>query len=98
MANQVCLCVQEPRDIIEITALQMTMLYGALKRNARMLRCVAIWVGATSQNHPPAGSAQWLHVLLHYLTDYQLENLLRPKSQVHSASPWLSWLALQVVQ
>ena len=75
-------CKQEPRDVIEVMALQADMLFEALKRDARMLRCVAVWLGTAARAHAPTSSAQWLHVLLHHLVDQQLHHIQEQASEV----------------
>ena len=67
---------------MEVLALQTDMLFEALKTESKLLRCVSVWLGTASQAHAPTGIGQWLHVLLHYLTDHQLSTLQHPDTPV----------------
>ena len=76
-------CLQEPRDVIEVMARQTDMLFAAIVRDERLLRCVRTWLGLGSPHHSSQNvGAQFIHVLLHFLADEQISALEQPKSKV----------------
>ena len=68
--------------MVEVMALQTDMLFEAVLDDARLTRCIRVWLGLGPVQHSQSVGGQFMHVLAEFLTDTKLDTLEQPDSRV----------------